>query len=97
MNRLTVRIIVLEPSEWNQGNLFGEIVSERGGDKLKVRLTRRIKGRTFSSNILMLTPSMKNETFKPLQQYYSVGVNGSIINEHTNEEEFVISGNVTYD
>ena len=97
MNRPTIRIIVLEPREWNQGNLFGEIMSERGGDKLKVRLTRSIKGRTFSSDILMLIPSIENETFKPLQQYYSVRVNGSIINEHTNEQEFVISGNVTYD
>lgn len=92
-----VRIVVIEPIEWNAGNLFGEIISERDGNKLKVRLTRRIKGKTFSNNILMLMPSIESETFKPLQQYYSVGVNGSIINEQTNEQVFVITGNVTYD
>ncbi|WP_255695575.1 hypothetical protein [Pedobacter sp. MC2016-14] len=44
-----------------------------------------------------MEPSIENETFKPLQQYYSVSVNGSIINEQANEQEFVITGNVTYD
>jgi len=97
MDRCTVRIIVLEPSDWNQGNLFGEILSDRGGEKLKVKLTQSIKGRMFSSDILILTPFIKNETFKPLQQYYSVSINGSIINEHTNEQEFIIISNVTYD
>jgi hypothetical protein len=92
-----VRIVVIEPIEWNAGNLFGEIVSERDGYKVEVRLTRRIKGKTFSNNILMLMASIESETFKPLQQYYSVGVNGSIINEQTNEQVFVITGNVTYD
>lgn len=97
MNRPTVRIIVLEPSDWNQANLFGEILSDRGGDKLKIKLTQSIEGKMFSSDILILTPLIKNETFKPLQQYYSVSINGSIINEQTNEQEFVITGNVTYD
>lgn len=97
MNRPTVRIIVLEPSEWNQGNLFGEILSDRGGDHLKIKLTQSINGRVFSSNILVLTPLIKNETFKPLQQYYEVEVNGSIVNEQTNEQELVITGHVTYD
>ena len=26
-----VRIIVHEPKNWNEGNLFGEILSDRGG------------------------------------------------------------------
>jgi len=97
MNRPTVRIIVLEPSEWNQGNLFGEILSDRGGNRLKIKLTQSIKGRMFSSDILILSPLIKNETFKPLHQYYAVGVNGSIVNEQTNEQELVITGHVTYD
>ena len=69
MNRPTVRIIVLEPSEWNQGSLFGEILSDRGGDQPKIKLAQSIKGSMSSSNILILTPLIKNETFKPLQQY----------------------------
>ena len=97
MSKLTVRIVVAEPFEWTYGNLFGEILSERNGDKLKVRLTQQIKGKSFSSDILLLTPRIKDETFKPLQQYYSVTVNGSLINEDTNEQEFICIGNVTYD
>ena len=97
MSKPTVRIVVAEPFEWNYGNLFGEILSDRNGDKLKVRLTQQIKGKSFSSNILLLTPRYKDETFKPLQQYYSVTINGSLINEETDEQDFIIVGNVTYD
>ncbi len=97
MSKPTVRIVVAEPFEWTHGNLFGEILTERNGDKLKIKLTQQIKGKTFSSDILLLTPRFKNETFKLLQQYYSVTVNGSLINEETNEQDFIIIGNVTYD
>lgn len=97
MSKPAVRIVVAEPFEWPYGNLFGEILSERNGDKLKVRLTQKIKGKSFSSDILLLTPRFKDETFKPLQQYYSVAVNGSLVNEETNEHDFIIIGNVTYD
>lgn len=97
MSRLTVRIIVAEPFEWAYGNLFGEIISERNGDKLTIRLTEKIKGKSFLSDILVLTPRFKNETFKPLQQYYSVTINGALVNEETNEQDFIIIGSVAYD
>lgn len=97
MSKPTVRIVVAEPFEWTYVNLFGEIISQRNGDKLKVRLTQKIKGKSFSSDILLLTTLFKGETFKPLQKYYSVTVNGSLINEETNEQDFIIIGNVTYD
>jgi hypothetical protein len=38
MSQPTVRIVVAEPFEWKYGNLFGKILSERNGDKLKVKL-----------------------------------------------------------
>lgn len=97
MSKPTVRIVVSEPFEWTYGNLFGEILFERDGDKLKVRLTQQIKGKYFSSDILLLTPRFKNDTFKPLHQYYSVTVKGCLVNEETNEQDFIIIGIVTYD
>ena len=97
MSRPTVRIIVAEPFKWTYGNLFGETIFERDGDKLKVRLTQKSKGKSFSSDIMLLTPRFKDETFKPLQQYYSVTINGALVNEETNEQDFIIIGNVTYD
>lgn len=97
MSKPTVRIVVVKPFEWTYGNLFGEILSERNGDKLKVRLTQKIKGKSFSSDLLILTPRFKDENFKPLQQNYSVAVIGSLINEVTNEQDFIIIGIITYD
>jgi hypothetical protein len=93
----TVRIVVVEPFEWNYGNLFGTIVKERDGNKLLVRLTKEIKGNKFSSNIIELTPRFSDETFKPLRQYYSVSIIGSLISEQTKEKDFIIIGHVTYD
>lgn len=40
----TVRIIVSEPWDWEE-NLFGTIISDRGGEKLLVKLTKPIKGK----------------------------------------------------
>lgn len=97
MSKPTVRIVVAEPFEWTYGNLFGEIISERNDDKLKVRLTQKIMGKSFSSDIMLLTPRFKDETFKPLQQYYSVTINGALVNGETNEQDFIIIGNVIYD
>lgn len=43
MNKPNLRVIVLEPSEWNYANPFGKILSDRRGDKLKIRPTQLIK------------------------------------------------------
>ena len=43
----TVRIIVSEPWDWEE-NLFGTILSDRGGDKLLVKLTKPINGKTLT-------------------------------------------------
>lgn len=63
-----VRIVVAEPFEWDHGNLFGTIFSDRGGIKLKIKLTKTIKGKLFSSDIIELRPRFKDESFKPLTQ-----------------------------
>jgi hypothetical protein len=62
MSKATVRIVVAEPFEWTYGNLFEEILSERNGDKLKVRLTQHINGKSFLSEIVLLTPRFKDES-----------------------------------
>ena len=93
----TVRIVVAEPFEWDYGNLFGTILSDRGGQKLKIKLTKTIKGKTFSSDIIELTPRFKDETFKPLTQNYSVTINGGLIKENSDNFDFIIIGNVTID
>ena len=93
----TVRIVVAEPFEWDYGNLFGTILSDRGGQKLKIKLTKTIKGKTFSSDIIELTPRFKDETFKPLTQNYSVIINGRLVKENSEDFDFTIIGNVTID
>jgi len=92
-----VRIVVVEPIEWDRGNLIGEVISEFANDKVKIRVTQSIKGRTFSSDVMILTPLINNETFRPLHQYYTVMARGSIVNEHNNEQQYVLTGTVTYD
>lgn len=88
MKGTTVRIIVHEPSDWNKGNLFGTIISDRGGKKLLLETT---------GDLLELTPRDEKETFKPLMQYYSVMVNGVFVDGEGNATGEMIYGSVTVD
>ncbi len=93
----TVRIIVSEPFEWNQGNLFGTIEDDRGGKSLKVRLTKKIKGTKLTSDLIELKPRYEKETFKPLLQNYSVTVGGALIDDNSEDFDYIIIGSVTFD
>ena len=92
----TVRIIVSEPWDW-KGNLFGTILSDRGGQKLLVELTKSITGKKLTSNLIELTPRYEKTTFKPLTQNYSVTVGGALVTKDTDEFDYIIIGSVTID
>lgn len=86
MKGTTVRIIVHEPSGWN--NIFGTVISDRGGKKLFIKL---------KDSLLQLTPRDEKETFKPLLQYYSVMVDGVFVDAEGEVTGGVIYGSVTMD
>ncbi|TKC57693.1 hypothetical protein FBD94_20690 [Pedobacter hiemivivus] len=88
MKGRTVRIIVHEPSDWDKGNLFGTVISDRGGKKLLVEVGKYL---------LQLVPRNENETFKPLMQYYSVMVDGVFLDEDGTVMDGGIYGSVTID
>jgi len=77
----TVRIIVSEPWDWKE-NLFGIIVSDRGGDKLLVKLTKPVIGKKLTSDLIELTPRYEKTTFNSLSQHYSVTVGGALVTEN---------------
>ena len=93
----TVRIIVHKPESWDKGNLFGTILSDRGGQKIILKLLEKIVGKEITSDILEIEPLTNKETFKPLGQYYSVMVNGSLRSMDTEKLEHIIYGSVTID
>lgn len=93
----TVRIIVSDPFELCHENLFGEIIDDRGGKKIIIRLTKSIRGNKLTSDLLELQPRFKEDTFKPLAQNYSVTVSGALIKEDTEEFDYIMIGNVTLD
>ncbi len=93
----TVRIIVSEPYEWPYGNLFGTIIYERGGDKIIVKLTKEISGPKLTSDHIELTPRYQKETFKPLTQNYSVTVGGALVEQGSDEWDYILIGSVTID
>ncbi len=93
----TVRIIVSKPWDWSEGNLFGTILSDRGGDKLIVKLSKPIKGKKLTSDLIELRPRYEKTTFKPLTQYYSVTVTGALILQNDDEFDYIIIGSVTID
>lgn len=92
-----VRIIVHEPSNWDKGNLFGTIIFNKGGDKIIVKLSNKIAGSQLTSDLLELSPHKQGDTFKPLTHYYSVMVDGSLIDENKEVKEPLIYGSITFD
>lgn len=93
----TVRIIVHKPKNWDKNNLFGTIISDRGGKKLLLQLTEKIVGKEITSDILELKPKIQNETFRLLEKYYTVMINGSLKCTESENEEHIIYGSITTD
>jgi hypothetical protein len=92
-----VRIIVHQPSTWDKGNLFGKIIFDRAGKTLIVRLSEAIAGKQLTSDLIELTAHNEADTFKSLTQYYSVMIDGNLIDESRQVKEPIIYGSVTFD
>ena len=93
---MEVRIVVHEPENWKDENIFGRIIFERNGNRIIVKMVKPIKGKSIESNLIELEPQNENETFKGLHQYYSVMVKGNLIDENKNISEYIISGSITF-
>ena len=91
-----VRIIVNEPYEWKYGNLFGRVVKQTG-NVLLIKLSKQIQVNTFTSDLMELRPRYQGDTFKPVEQFYSVTVGGTLINPENNERDYVLIGTVAMD
>jgi len=92
----TVRIIVNKPCDRNE-NLFGTIVSDRGGNRLLVKLTKPLTGTSVSSDLIELRPISQNSTFNSLSQYFSIAVDGGLVTENSKDFDYIINGTVTLD
>ena len=77
--------------------MFGTVISDRGGKKLLLQLSEKIVGKDIISDIIELKPKKEIETFKPLEQFYSVIVNGNLKCKESENEELIIYGSITID
>jgi hypothetical protein len=60
-------------------------------------LSKAIKGAKLTSGLLELTPQYENETFKPLTHNYSVTVGGALIQQDSDEFDYILIGSVMID
>lgn len=95
MKGQTVRIIVHEPKDLFDENIFARILSERSG-KLTVEVASEIKGTRSSGKLLMLIPTEDKGTIKRLMQYYAVLVDGYLMSDNA-PSEHIFTGVVTFD
>ena len=93
----SVRIIIKEPEERVGKNLFGTIISDRGGKTLMVRLTEPISGKQLKSDLLRLSPVDPVATFRPLEQYYGLEISAHLVVEQKGDDESLFSGVVALD
>jgi hypothetical protein len=95
-NGIGVRIIVSEPYEWAYGNLFGTVISSKG-NKILIKLSKPIVGNKWESDLLEVSPRYQGESFKPLEQYYSVTIGGALRKENSDEFDYILIGTITID
>ena len=62
-----------------------------------VRVTKPLKGKKLTSDLIELRPRYEKEAFKLLSQYYSVTVGGALVKEDSDEFDYIIIGSVTID
>ena len=91
----TVRIIAHKTENCNKNNLFGTINSDWGEKKIILQLTEIKFSKEINSDIIELIPQIENETFRPLEQYYSVMANESLKCTESENNEHKIYGNLT--
>ena len=90
-----IRVIVHKPEGFKLGNLFGEIINQRG-NALKVKLSQTLQGSNFKSNVIIFHPE-EGKSFKPLSQFYAVFVSGYLYNEISEASEYILYGTISYD
>jgi len=93
----TVRIVVGEPYEWNQGNLFGTIISAQGKTEAIIKLTEKVKGPKLTSDLLKVSTRYEGESLMVLNLNYSVKIGGALVTEDTDESDYILIGNITFD
>jgi hypothetical protein len=93
----TIILILSDPSSLKGRNLYGTILSDRGGDRLKVKLSKPLKGYSMTSDLIELTPAIDKGRFKQLSQYYSVRVKGVLFENDRTDTNFFVLGTVTLD
>ncbi|MFK5880022.1 MAG: hypothetical protein QM478_11090 [Flavobacteriaceae bacterium] len=86
-----VKIIVSEPWDWTE-NLFGTINLHKDETTLFVQLTKSIKGKVLTSDLIKFTTRHEKTTFKPLSQNYSVIVGGTLITNDSDKFDYIIIG-----
>lgn len=98
LRKMPVRIIVHEPDfDWGDKNLFGTIIKDRNNNLLVVKLIQAINGKKITSDLLRLTPQTENDSFRTLAQLSSTCIIGELIEEGSEETDFVLTGTVTFD
>ena len=92
----TVRIIVIEPFQWSDGNLFGKVLTDVDGKKITVKLSRQIKSGDLVGDTVELKLRNENQRFVILENYGTLIVNGTLVTIDK-EKTFEFTGNVTLD
>jgi hypothetical protein len=90
----TVAITVNEPYEWTERNLLGTIISQKDDQQILVKLTKSVKGKKLTSDLIKLKTRYKDESFKPLTKSHSVTVGGTLVEENSSNLDYIIIGDV---
>src|SRR5436190_2915264 len=87
-----IEIVVIEPFEWEYGNITGVISSTKNDNRLVVKLSKRIERDKLENGLIELKPRYQGETFNNLLIGESIMVAGALITENSKEFEYLFIG-----
>ena len=90
-----VSIVISEPFDSEYGQLNGLIVQNDDNREAIVRVTVEITGKKLKSNLLKIVPRFADKTFEHLFKDGSLTVNGALIEENTENFDFVLIGSLS--
>lgn len=92
---LSVKVRVNEPWEMSADVLSGEVVKQISYKEILVKLNVPIKGEKITSDLLRLKTRYVGDDFRPLENYETITVGGTLVDIATDEYEYLIIGSVS--
>lgn len=77
-------------------NIFGKVLKDNG-NSITIKLSKTYTIGNLCSDLIEIVHVDTEKSLKPISQYYSIEINGVLINEMSGEKKHLLTGIATID